>query len=222
MRQHRERDLASDQLRIAAIHAVAEHVQAARADEDRELAARIDARLLHVDPLRQGWNVFRCFGVEADLASWRKWLAAILRPDTGAWCARVVWNALCDAIARRAPDPGPWEAAATDAPEVSDDLRIICPSLVTALHLELWPEDAAPPPPHPNLVVLSHRTKGDGAIYISWRDLGQALRRILHREWSDDPQNMLELWPIILTLISIEQDLLDFEPSELASYLEER
>lgn len=93
------------------------------------------------------------------------------------------------------------------------------------------------------LVLLSQRPgvkPGDypsDYIHVSWRDVGWALRDALGREWSDDQQTAIELWPIILTLVSIEQDLLRLsltpsatsnrskilkEFSELATYLEGR
>lgn len=91
------------------------------------------------------------------------------------------------------------------------------------------------------LILLSEREglkPGDyppDYIHVSWRDLGQALRRALERELSGDPNTVIELWPIVLTLVSIEQDLLGLrmtpsptahrntalkELAELATYLE--
>lgn len=65
------------------------------------------------------------------------------------------------------------------------------------------------------LVLLSERAglkPGDypqDYIHVRWTDLGQSLRRALRQEWSADQRSVIELWPIVLTLVSIEQDLLD-------------
>jgi PD-(D/E)XK nuclease superfamily protein len=93
------------------------------------------------------------------------------------------------------------------------------------------------------LVLLSQRRglkPGDypsDYIHVSWRDVGWALRDALRREWSDDQRSVIELWPIVLTLVSIEQDLLGLSLTssatsnrstilkrffELATYLEGR
>lgn len=48
-------------------------------------------------------------------------------------------------------------------------------------------------------------------IHVSWRSLGQGLRRGLRREWSSDQYCLAALWPIVLTLVSIEQDLLELK-----------
>ena len=208
MGQQRERDQARHKLRINAIHSMAERMAATHAERLRQLTARINKNLLPVDPLRQSWNVFRLFELEHDEPRWMQWLASILCADNGAWCARVAWSAFCDAVARGAANPSDWEDAVTDVPEIAADdtgLTITCANLVGV------------------------RVPADKIV---WRDLGQALRRALAREWSDDPNTVIELWPIILTLVSIEQDLLDLELApthsvskkltELAAYLEER
>jgi hypothetical protein len=208
MGQQRERDQAKHKLRINAIRSMAERMAATHAERLRGLTTRINTKLLPVDPLRQSWNVFRLFELEHDEARWMQWLASILRAENGAWCARVAWSAFCDAAGRRVDDTSDWENAATDVPEIEDDaagLTITCANLVAV------------------------RVAADDIV---WRDLGQALRRALAREWSDDPNTVIELWPIILTLVSIEQDLLDLELApthrvlpklaELAAYLEER
>lgn len=93
------------------------------------------------------------------------------------------------------------------------------------------------------LVLLSQREglkRGDyppDYVHVRWSDLGQSLRRALRREWSADQGTIIELWPIVLTLVSIEQDLLGLSLtrnalvswsvalkglSELATYLEGR
>jgi hypothetical protein len=202
MGTQRERDQAKHKLRISAIRAMADRMASTHAERLRQLTARISKKLLPVDPLRQSWNVFRLFELEHDEGRWMQWLASILRAENGAWCARVAWSAFCDTAG------DDWENAATDVPEIEEDaggLTITCAHLV-AVRM--------------------------AASDISWRRLGQALRRALAREWSDDPNTVIELWPIILTLVSIEQDLLDLELApthnvlsklaELAAYLEER
>lgn len=69
---------------------------------------------------------------------------------------------------------------------------------------------------------LTHgRDYSSDYIHVSWRGLGQALRCGLRREWSSDQDYLVALWPIVLTLVSIEQDLLelvlDTKPTEVAT-----
>ncbi|MEJ7602897.1 MAG: hypothetical protein WKG01_33725 [Kofleriaceae bacterium] len=270
MRQQTERDRARHQLRIDAIHAIAERVNASYASELAQLNARIEARLLPVEPFRQSWNVFRVFEVEHQRARWTQWLGALLGPEHGSRCARVAWTAFCDAAARRAAklpsvgssglaDASHWEAVAEEVPAVEHeaaDLLVTCPSMVITIEVRL--SDASHTPAAAGRAIAENRlsintqrrlglvllTPLEGLehepadyIQVSWRDLGQALRRALRNEWSYEQQAVVDLWPIILTLVSIEQDLLDFalppggsgnlntqlkKLSELASYLEER
>ena len=270
VRQQTERDRARHQLRIDAIHAIAERVNASYADELAALNARIETRLLPVEPFRQSWNLFRVFEVEHQRARWTQWLGALLHPENGSRCARVAWAAFCDAVARRATklpsvgstglaDASHWEAVAEEVPAVEHegaDLLVTCPSMVITIETRLADATSVPAAAcravaEERLSINTSRRLGlvllaplDGLepepadyIQVSWRDLGQALRRALRGEWSYEQQAVVDLWPIILTLVTIEQDLLDFalpptgagnlntqlkKLSELASYLEER
>ncbi len=72
------------------------------------------------------------------------------------------------------------------------------------------------------LVLLSQRdglAAGDhyplDYVHVSWRDLGQALRRALPSRWWTDVETAVEVWPIIQMLVSIEQDLLDLNLAPL-------
>ncbi len=143
------------------------------------------------------------------------------------------------------------------------DLLITTPSIVAAVENKLWADWhdglkapqadryrkiaqkrlAGEPGRRLGLVLLSQRQgvkPGDypsDYVHVSWRDVGWALRDALRREWSNDQQTAIDLWPIILTLVSIEQDLLGLSVmpsttanrsiilkglSELATYLEGR
>jgi hypothetical protein len=143
------------------------------------------------------------------------------------------------------------------------DMLVETPSIVAAVENKLWADwHDGPKRPQADryrdiaksrlggdthrrlgLVLLSERhglKPGDypnDYIHVRWTDLGQSLRRALRREWSAEQRTILDLWPIVLTLVSIERDLLGHalthDPatnrnavlkalSELATYLEER
>lgn len=274
-----------DQSRVAAIQQVAriltQHYQA----EIQQLERRIQARLLHVEPFHQRWNVFRMFDLEYDETRWTQWLASTMRRENGERCARAMWSALCEAIARRAaanPPSGPPRLAQADhwqmlvseeLPVVQDevphpvhgrlDILITSPQIVVALEnkiragwhdgpdrkqadryrdfaMELLPSDERC---RLGLVVLSHRdlTPADypaDYVYLPWRDLGRAIRRVIRHEWKLEPsaQEVVAFWPLVIMLVSIEQDLMKLtldrdaqrsdlaylqQLSALASYLDE-
>jgi hypothetical protein len=283
-RRHHDHHRGAAQRQVAAIHAIAERVNASFDEELAHLNRRIEACLLPVDPLRQTWNVFRLFDIERAEIRWTQWFAAILRPKNGKRCSHVAWGAFCAAVARRAelrPPSGAsnlasyvhWNEIASEAPEVEDevlekglgqlDMLVTTPSIVAAVENKLWAHwhDGSKAPQADRyrtiankrlvgdthrrlgLVLLSQRERLKSSdypadyIHVSWRDLGQEFRRALAREWSSEQQTVLELWPLILTLVSIEQDLLRLslapgdttnrntilkQLSELASYLEGR
>jgi len=54
-------------------------------------------------------------------------------------------------------------------------------------------------------------------LHLTYRGLGQALRKKLNNELNEKStaQDLLELWPALLTLVSIEQGLLQIDPSVL-------
>ena len=79
-----------------------------------------------------------------------------------------------------------------------------------------------PPTRRLGLVLLSQR---DGLragehypldyVHVSWRDVGQALRRALPPAWYADVGTTLEVWPVIQMLVAIERDLLDLDLTPL-------
>ena len=283
--RRRDHDRKQEHHRIQAMQAMAALVRASHQTELEQVSARIDARLLRLEPLRQTWNVFRLFGIEYAETRWTQWFAAILRSENGPRCARVAWAAFCEAIAHRAQASPPsgderlaehrhWlDVVANEVPQVEDevgdgelgrlDLLFTTPTVVAAVENKLWADwhDGSGPLTQAEryrqiahnrldgdpvrrlgLVLLSqkegllhHEHYPSDYIHVSWRDVGQALRRALGRESLDQPESVLELWPIVLTLVSIEQDLLGLSItppatasrsarlsalSKLASYLE--
>lgn len=121
------------------------------------------------------------------------------------------------------------------------DMLVETPSIVAAVENKLWADwHDGPNQPQADryrkiaknrlgddthrrlgLVLLSQRAglkPGDypkDYIHVRWTDLGQSLRRALRREWSVGHQStLIELWPIVLTLVSIEQDLLGYRPTD--------
>jgi hypothetical protein len=282
VRNQRAQDRAVAQRRVATLRRLGAQVRASHEEMLADITARIEARLLPVDPLRQTWNAFRMFDLEYEEIRWTQWFAGLLRPANGERCARVAWRAFCEAVAERAElappagDSNPadhhcWHKAAEETPLVHDevwdsqlgilDLLFMTPSLTAAVENKLWSgwHDGSKAPQADRyrelankrrigdarlgLVLLSERKGmklGDyppDYVHVSWRDVGRALRRALRHEWTDDQQCAIELWPIILTLVSIEQDLLKLSltprafanraavlklHSDLATYLEGR
>jgi hypothetical protein len=124
------------------------------------------------------------------------------------------------------------EVAAGDLGQL--DLLFTTPGLVAAVENKLWADWhdgvkapqadryrqiavdrlAGDPVRRLGLILLSQRAgleAGDypaDYVHVAWRDLGQALRRALRAAWTNDTQTVIALWPIVLTLVSIEQDLL--------------
>jgi PD-(D/E)XK nuclease superfamily len=202
-------------------------------------------------------------GKRCSRIAWSAFCAAVarraeLQPPSGAsnLASHVHWNE----IAREAP------VVEDEVPEKGLgqlDMLVTTPSIVAAVENKLWAHwHDGPKAPQADryrelankrlvgdmhrrlgLVLISQREglkPGDypaDYIHVSWRDLGQELRRALKHEWSGDQHTVIELWPLILTLVSIEQDLLGLSLtannhgnqsmilkglSELATYLEGR
>jgi hypothetical protein len=252
VRTQRAKDEREAERRASLIGCVADEVRTHYAELLADVDARIERRLMSVDPLRQTWNAFRMFAVEDDEVHWTQWFANLLRTSNGERCARVAWAAFCGAVADRAEAMPPtgesnpagateWRQAAQHVPLVEDEVRDLelgildllfsTRSMIAAVENKLeahWHDGAKGLQADRYRKLAQKRLTGDARlglvllsqrklvrtdypqdyIHVSWADVGRAFREALRREWTDDQQCAIDLWPIIQTVVSIEQDLL--------------
>ena len=96
--RRRDHDRNEEHYRIEVMQSMTALVRTSHQTELEQVSARIDARLLRVEPLRQTWNVLRLFGVAYAETRWTQWFAAIraATPDLDARIARGEPGAVFD------------------------------------------------------------------------------------------------------------------------------
>ncbi len=109
MRRHASRPEDTSRL-TAAVTLVAEAARTHGAKAVAEGIPQIRAAMLTpVDPSSLRWTVHELLEVEDSEPSWTKWLAGILKPESGVRLSALVWRSLVDAVVAQGRDPQPRE-----------------------------------------------------------------------------------------------------------------